>query len=216
MLKRNKEGLYYVSDTTKKLYYLHKGTTLDGDGEYTDDIIYIMDSGFTEEEYARWINLNDSAEDLEYKETFVNWFCGATLLTDEEHREEYTRYIKEYVDEYERKKKYEFTEQGVENFYNNAIDNALESLDKGKAIDIVVKVGDMEIIIPETADNYERLGAFLRECQEDTVPICKTMEEQILDTLRAYYITNKDVLTEIELKDLEDQIDYMNQMKNME
>lgn len=171
MIKRNNEGLYYVSETTGKMYYLHKGTSLAGDKEYTDDVCYIMDSGFTEIDYERW--MNDEIERTDDNvEVFVNWFCGATLLEKEEYQKEYEKVVKEYVDEYESKKKYEFTEHGIEDFYNDSIDNALESLDKtNQAIDIDIKVGNMEITIPCTADNYERLGAFLKECQEDTVPI---------------------------------------------
>ena len=107
MLKRNHEGLYYISETTGKLYYLHKGTSLDGDKEYTDDVCYIMDSGFTETDHERW--MNDEIERTDNNaEKFVDWFCGATLLEKKEYQEEYTKVIKYYVDEYERKKVDEF------------------------------------------------------------------------------------------------------------
>ena len=101
MLKRNKEGLYYVSDTTGKLYFLHKGTSLDGDKEYTDDVCYIMYSGFTEIDHERW--MNDEIERTDNNaEKFVNWFYGATLLEDKNYQEEYAKVIKYYVDEYEK------------------------------------------------------------------------------------------------------------------
>ena len=171
MLKRNGEGLYYVSETTERLYFLHKGTSLDGDKEYTDDICYIMDSGFTETDYKRWMDDEIERTD-DNAEKFVNFFYGATFLEKKEYKEEYANIVKEYVDEYERKKRYPFTEQGVEDFYNDSIDNTLASLDKtNQAVDIDIIVGDMEITIPCTADNYERLGAFLKECYEDTIPI---------------------------------------------
>lgn len=177
MLKKDKDGLYYVSEKTGKIYYLHMGVAFETDGVVTDDVIYIMDSGFTEEEYARWINFHDNAEDLILNETFVNWFCGASFLTEDS--KEYTKYIKKYVDEYESKKKYPFTEQGVKDFYDDSIANAFEMLTKtGRAIDIDIKVGNMEITVPDTADNYERLGAFLKECQEDTVTIKDIVEER--------------------------------------
>lgn len=101
MLKRNEEGLYYISETTRRLYHLHKGTSLDGDKEYTDDICYIMDSGFTEDEYRRW--LDDDETVSHFEPTFVNWFAGATFLEREEYKEEYANIVKEYVDEYEKK-----------------------------------------------------------------------------------------------------------------
>ena len=171
MLKRNHEGLYYISDTTGKLYYLHKGTSLDGDKEYTDDVCYIMDSGFTEVDHERWMNDEIERTD-DNAEKFVDWFCGATLLENEKYKEEYEKVVKEYVDKYESKKKYEFTKEGVDAFYNDSVDNTLDSLDKtNQAIDIDIIVGDMKITIPCTADNYERLGAFLKECYEDTIPI---------------------------------------------
>ena len=170
MLKKNKEGLYYVSEATGKMYYLSKGTSINGDREYTDDICYIMDSGFTEDEYTRWINDDDTVS--HFNEVFVNWFAGATHLEKEEYQKEYEKVVKEYVDEYESKKKYPFTEQGVKDFYDDSVDNAFEMLTKtGVAIDIDIKVENMEITIPSTADNYERLGVFLKECQEDTVSI---------------------------------------------
>ena len=193
MLKRNKEGLYYVSETTKKLYFLHKGTSLDGDQEYTDDVCYIMYSGFTEVEYEKWMNDEIERTD-DNREILVNFFYGATFLEKEEYQEEYANVVKEYIDEYESKKKYNFTEQGVEDFYHDSIDNALEAIEQtGRAIDIEIKVGKIEITIPDTADNYERLGAFLRECQEDTVPTRKeekTMEKKVGSNQNNYVTKN--------------------------
>lgn len=40
----------------------------------------------------------------------------------------------------------------------------------------------------------------------------QTMKEKILKTLEAYYITNKEVLSDFEIKDLENQISYMKNM----
>jgi len=36
-----------------------------------------------------------------------------------------------------------------------------------------------------------------------------TIEERVLKTLESYHLTNKEVLEEIEVKDLEEQIEYM-------
>jgi len=100
MLKRNHEGLYYVSDTTQRMYYLHKGTSLAGEKEYTDDVCYIMDSGFTEEDYERWMNDETERTD-DNVEKFVDFFYGATFLEKEDYWKEYGEIIKGYIDEYE-------------------------------------------------------------------------------------------------------------------
>ena len=44
---------------------------------------------------------------------------------------------------------------------------------------------------------------------EEITPIAQTMEERILKTLEAYHLTNNEVLDEIDLKELEEQIEYM-------
>lgn len=189
MLKRNHEGLYYVSETSGKLYFLHKGTSLGGDKEYTDDVVYIMDSGFTEENYAKWMDDEIERTD-DNAEVFVDFFYGATLLEKEEYLAEYTKVIKDYVDEYESKKIYPFTKKGVTDFYIDSINNALDLIEReGRAIDIDIKVGKMHITILDTADNYERLGAFLRECQEDTVPIER--EEKKMENKQRDYVVKR-------------------------
>lgn len=167
MLKRNKDGLYYVSDKTGKVYELNYGSGISPDKPCTSDICFILDSGLTEEEYDKIMN-NEEFEH-EFITKFVNWFYGASFITDIYASE--VQVIKDYVDEYERKKTYEFTEQGVEDFYNDAVDNVIEAIKSYKTIDINIKVGNLEITIPNTSNNYEMLGAFLRECQKDTVPI---------------------------------------------
>ena len=193
MLKRDKDGLYYVSDKTGRKYELDSGTCINADKECSSDICYILDSGFTEKDYYRWMNDEIERTD-DNEERFVGFFYGALFLTDEKYKEEYTKVIEEIVNYYESKKKYEFTKQGVENFYNDSIDNALITIEKtGRAIDIEIKVGKMEITIPDTADNYERLGDFLRECQEDTVPIRKedrVMEKKVGTNQNSYATKN--------------------------
>ena len=165
----NNDGMYYVSDKTGIIYDLEMGMSIGVSPKRTSDKCFIVSREMTEEEYKQWLN-GDYTKEL--NERIVGWFYGATFLTDDEYKEEYVKIIKDYVDEYESKKIYSFTKKGVADFYIDSINNALDLIErKGRAIDIDIKVGKMHITIPDTADNYERLGAFLRECQEDTVPI---------------------------------------------
>lgn len=187
MLKQKGDSLHYISDTTGLMYDVEMGMSI-VDQERTSDRCFILTVGMTEDEYKLWEN-GDYTKELD--ERIVGWFYGVGTENDDN----FENTIKEYVDEYERKKKYPFTEQGVKDFYNDSIDNALEMLNKvGRAIDIDVKVGNMEITIPDTADNYERLGAFLRECQEDTVPIEDIVverKENIMETNQNNYNVEK-------------------------
>jgi len=185
MLKRKGDSLHYISDTTGLMYDVEMGMSI-VDQERTSDRCFILTVGMTEDEYKLWEN-GDYTKELD--ERIVGWFYGVGTENDDN----FENTIKEYVDEYERKKKYPFTEQGVKDFYDDSIDNSLEMLNKvGRAIDIDVKVGDMEITIPDTADNYERLGAFLKECQEDTVPIRnEDRKEKIMETNQNNYNVEK-------------------------
>ena len=98
MLKQDSDGLYYVSETTNRRYELAYGHSFCADK--TDDICYILYSGFTEEEYKAW--LNDEFERTDDNvETFVGFFYGASFV--EGDLEETNRIIKGYVDEFERK-----------------------------------------------------------------------------------------------------------------
>lgn len=221
MLKRNKEGLYYVSETSGKLYFLHKGTSLGGDKEYTDDIVYIMDSGFTEENYAKWMDgeierTDDNVEEL------VNFFYGATFV--EHDLKESEEIIKILVDKYESKKKYSFTNDGIYSFVCDieemSYDEVVVKMQNGKKPDedklaIKIQVGNHHITVPYTNNNYINLHQFLIECKENTVEIKpKSIEEQILDTLCAYKTTNEEYLEQTQIKNLNKQIEYMkNQIK---
>jgi len=171
MLKRNHEGLYYVSDTTQRMYYLHKGTSLAGEKEYTDDVCYIMDSGFTEEDYERWMNDETERTD-DNVEKFVDFFYGATFLEKEDYWKEYGEIIKGYIDEYENKKMYLFNNEEIIKFCEAIEEAALEfaqiRLDLVKT-SIQIRVGDHSIIVPQTANNYIGLYDFLLKCREDTM-----------------------------------------------
>ena len=214
MLKRDKDGLYYVSNKTQKRYELDLGFCIDGEKRLSSDICYILDSGLTEAEYFRWRNGLPCNKEL--NETFVGFFYGGTFLTENENKEEYTNVIKEIVDVYESKIEYAFTEDRIFDFRNDIVDAAFdEVINKNPVkdkLDIKIQVGNRYITVPYTDNNYIGLYDFLRECRKDKVDIkSKTIDEMILDTLNAYKITNEGCLTEVEVKDLEDQIEYMKQ-----
>ena len=102
MIKRDKDGLYYVSEKTGKKYDLDYGSCINADKPCTSDICYILDSGFTEVDYYRWLKGEIERTD-DNEEIFVGFFYGATFLAEEKYKEEYTNIIKEIVDYYESK-----------------------------------------------------------------------------------------------------------------
>ena len=207
MLKKNDAGLYFVSDKTGKIYYLHKGTALEANK--TDDVCYIMDSGFTEEEHTRWMN----GEDLECKETFVNWFLGATFLEDDNLRDEYANIIKDYVDEYEKRVDYDFTFDDLDWFLGNIEEDALEEIEKFQnrtwidqdKLDINIRVGNHYVKVPYTDDNYIRLNDFIMECREETVDIKRETNKENKDmTNKQEYVTKKMITDSCYTEVLED------------
>ena len=79
-----RDGYSYISDNGIE-YELLEGCGLKG--KSTSDILFIM------LKYDE--NRNFSIDE------FVGWFCGATLVTENDYRDEYLDTIKEFVEKYE-------------------------------------------------------------------------------------------------------------------
>jgi len=183
MLKKNNDGYYFVSENTGKMYSLDMGGTIGLCPAKTSDRCFILSTGLTEEEYESW---QKGDKNLEIKEKIVGWFYGATFLEDDNYRDEYVKTIKEFVDEYESQVDYDFTFKDLDFFYGNIVDDGLAEFSKTQNggwinqdnLDINIQVGNHNVKIPYTDDNYIRLNDFILDCRENTVEV-KTEKKEV-------------------------------------
>ena len=198
MLKRNENGLYFVSEKTGMMYDLNIGDTIGLTPTRTSDRCFILSTGLTEEDYELWKNDDPSKE---MKEEIVGWFYGATFLTDERYKTEYISTIKAFVDEYERRTYYDFTFKDLDWFLGNIEGDALAEFEKTKGfnmdqdkLDIHIRVGDHYVTVPYTDDNYIRLNDYIMECRAETVDIVvKGKEEKEMENTKLNYIVKKNI-----------------------
>lgn len=153
------DGKYYVSDKTQNRYTIELGMGVGTAPARTSDIYYIMWTGFTADEYERWL---DDEIERENPEEFVGFLYGG----DE-------KYIEEIVARYEIRKSYPFRNEGIIKFGEaielaamNELTNERPDFNK---LDIKIQVGDHTIVVPQTANNYIGLCDFLFGCREDTI-----------------------------------------------
>lgn len=204
MLKRDKEGLYFVSERTGKRYDLDQGYGIAGDERKTSDIIYIIDTGFTEEEYE--VHKKGEIDWLE--EEFVGYHYGAYFLSTNYDREKDNLIIsgiKSLIDNYESQITSIFTRGGIKGFYNaieevayNEVVCKMQCGGKPNEDDIAIKikVGNHDIVVPYTDNNYCRLYDFLMQCREDTVDIKVETEkekEKDLEKSKQNYVVIKTI-----------------------
>lgn len=183
MLKRNNDGFYYVSDNTGKMYDLDMGVTIGLHPSKKSDRCFIVSTDLTEDEYEIW---KMGTGDKEIKEEIVGWFYGATFLEDDKYKDDFINTIKEFVEEYESQITSIFSKVGIQGFYNaieeSSYNEVLYNMQHGRKpnedkIAIKIKVGNQDIVVPYTDNNYCRLYDFLMECREDTIDIKRETEE---------------------------------------
>ena len=85
MIKLNKEGYYFISNSNIK-YELLEGVSIGGERQYTSDVIFIM---LADENYLEKVDNH-----------FVNYWMGANFLCD--YLEEYDKDISDLVTKYEK------------------------------------------------------------------------------------------------------------------
>lgn len=98
MMKKDNDGLYYVSETGRR-YELAAGHCICSNRGSVDDYCYILYSGFTEDEYKKFLNGKIERDDDTW-EVFVGFFAGASFI-NESFLNETDQIVKNYVDKFE-------------------------------------------------------------------------------------------------------------------
>lgn len=94
----------------------------------------------------------------------------------------------------------------VKRFFCCCSDNELSEVEEST---IDISMCGFTTKIPWSSHAFKKIIGTLTEYTNEMELRCETIDEQILRTLTAYYMTNREILSDVENRNLEDQIAYM-------